>query len=83
VGCVGVTDWCSFPIVGRGERARAEHVPRPQVQGEPWHAGGDRPSSWGGGANGHKPWPADHGSWLTGHLRRWHAGSFGDPLCNI
>jgi hypothetical protein len=47
VGCVGVIDRCSFPIVGRGERAQAGRVPRPQVQGEPWRAGGDRPSSQG------------------------------------
>jgi hypothetical protein len=31
VGRIGVTDRYSFPIVGRGERARARHVPRPQV----------------------------------------------------
>jgi hypothetical protein len=47
VGCVGVIDRCSFPIVGRGERARSRCVPRPRAQGEPWRTGGDRPSSRG------------------------------------
>jgi hypothetical protein len=47
VGHVGVTDQCSFPIVGRVERARVGSVPRPQVQGEPWHTTSDWPSSQG------------------------------------
>jgi hypothetical protein len=47
VGCVGMSDRCSFPIIRRGERARARRVPRSQILGEPWCAGGDRPSSWG------------------------------------
>jgi hypothetical protein len=53
MGRLGVTDRCSFPIVGQGERARIGCVPRPRAQGEPWHTGADRPSSWGGGAE----WP--------------------------
>jgi hypothetical protein len=48
VGCVGVTDRCSFPIIGRGERARVGRIPRPRVQGNlgtllmagPPHGGG-------------------------------------------
>jgi hypothetical protein len=55
VGHVGLTNRCSFLIVGRLERARAGSVPRPRVHGEPWCAGDGRPSSWG--PNGHKPWP--------------------------
>jgi hypothetical protein len=47
VGRVGVTDRCSFQIVEQGERARVGRVLRPQVQGEPWRPGGDRPSSRG------------------------------------
>jgi hypothetical protein len=45
VGHVGMTDRCSFPIIGRGERARVSCVPRPRVQGDPWRAGDGRPSS--------------------------------------
>jgi hypothetical protein len=44
---VGVTNRCSLPIIGRGERARVGHIPRPRVHEVPWHASGDRPSSWG------------------------------------
>jgi hypothetical protein len=55
VGHVGLTDRCSFLIVGRLERARAGTVPRPWVHGEPWCAGDCWPSSRG--PNGHKPWP--------------------------
>jgi hypothetical protein len=47
VGRLGVIDRCSFPIIGQGERARLMRVPRPLVQGEPWHAVDGRPSSWG------------------------------------
>jgi hypothetical protein len=43
VGCVGVTDRCSFLIIERGAR----FVPQPWVQGEPWRAGDGRPSSRG------------------------------------
>jgi hypothetical protein len=49
VGRVGMTDQCSFLIVGRGERARTRCVSRPQAQGEPWRTGGDWPSTRGGG----------------------------------
>jgi hypothetical protein len=41
VGRAAMTDRCSFPIVKRGERAQARRIPPPQVQGEPWCAGGD------------------------------------------
>jgi hypothetical protein len=40
-----MTDRCSFPIVGRGERAQARSVAQPRIQGEPWCIGGDCPSS--------------------------------------
>jgi hypothetical protein len=46
VGHVGVTERCSFLIVGRGHRAQAVRVPWPRVQREPWRAGDGRPSSW-------------------------------------
>jgi hypothetical protein len=57
VGCVGVTDRYSFPIVGRGERARTGRVPWLRAQGEPWCAGGDRPSSR------EAEWPQTMASW--------------------
>jgi hypothetical protein len=41
VGRVGVTDRCSFPIIRRGDRTRVGRIPRPQLQGEAWRAGGD------------------------------------------
>jgi hypothetical protein len=55
VGRVGVTNRCSFPMVGQGERARTGRDPRPWVQETlgasvvigPHH----------GGPIGHKPWP--------------------------
>jgi hypothetical protein len=65
VGHVGVTYRCSFPIVGRRERARVGRVPRPQVQGELWCASGDRPSSRG------TDWPQTMVGWpgeLAGRL---------------
>jgi hypothetical protein len=47
VGRVGVTDQCSFPIVGRGERARVGCFPLPRVWGEPCRTGDGWPSPRG------------------------------------
>jgi hypothetical protein len=65
VGHVGVTDQCSFLIVGRGE---------------PWHVGGDRPSSRG------TDWPealAGQQGELAGRLAIFADGALAPPVTSF